>query len=108
MAHATRPALVLPVTNLGDVHLPLHAKLILTDARGGTAELLGGFGRWVLPGADGELRFYPPVPLPAGIYRVRAEIQIGDQRAPVLVEDTLHVPATTEPTAEHPAAELQR
>ncbi len=86
-----RPALVVPVSNEGSVHLPLSAKLTVANNRGQAMELTTGFGRWLLPGQSGELTFEPPAPLPAGTYRWRIEIHIGKGRDSITVEDTLRV-----------------
>jgi len=94
----TRPALVAPIANLGDVHLPLDAKLTLFYSRRQTIELFAGFGRWLLPGQNDTLRFHLSDPLPPGTYRYHAEIGIGEGRDPLTVEDVIHVQAEGQPT----------
>lgn len=96
-SHGSRPALAAPVTNLGDVHLPLDGNLTLFYSRRQKFEFPAGFGRWLMPGQSGMLRFYLPERLPPGSYRYHAQIGIGEGRTPVTVEDVVHVPPETQP-----------
>jgi hypothetical protein len=82
---------VFPLRNEGDVHLPLKAKLTVTNVRGQAMELTTGYGRWLMPGQSDDLKFYPPGPLPPGTYRCRVEIQVGEGRDRVTADDVVRV-----------------
>lgn len=102
-ADGAKPGFVAPVTNEGDVHLPLDGRLSVSNALGQSAEFLAGYGRWLLPGRSDDLRFRLPGPLPPGAYRYRMEIKIGEGRTPVTVEDDFRIEAKAELTVEDAA-----
>jgi hypothetical protein len=73
------PAIVLPVTNPGTAHVPLAGRLSLTDIeRGSRYEFSAGYGRWLLPGATGELRFRITESVPSARYELRVVVRQGD------------------------------
>lgn len=103
-ASGTKPGFVVCVMNQGDVHVPLDGKLTVSNALGQSAEFLAGYGRWLLPGQSDDLRFHMPGPLPPGTYHYHAEIDIGEGRTPVAVEDKFRVEAQAEPPIEDAAS----
>ena len=79
-----RPAsFTIPVHNGGSIHIPLDAKLTLTDAFGRNVELAGEFGRWLMPGEMSMLRFPFRAPLPPGEYVIRGQLHAGEGNEPI-------------------------
>ena len=83
------PAIVLPVTNAGDQHVPLDGKLTLTDIESGTRhEFTGGYGRWLLPGLSDSIRFRITRKVPGGKYELKILVKQGEDQ-PTLELKTL-------------------
>ena len=78
-------AFTIPVRNEANVHIPLAATLTLTDAFGRRLELVGGFGRWLLPGESDVIRFPLEGVLPPGDYKVRGQIAAGEGAEPIRI-----------------------
>ncbi len=85
------PSAVLPVRNTGDVHLALDAMMTIDNPFGGKAQVRGGFGRWVLPGDEGEIRFRFQQAPPAGDYPAVIELNVGHGRDPIRIDRTFVV-----------------
>ncbi len=96
---STPPAFVVPVSNTGEMHLPLHAKLSMVDAFGRIVEMQAGFGKWLLPGAASELRFRTRFAPPPGEYRCRLIIDRGPDEDKLELESTLNFGTAGEPEA---------
>ncbi|MEO8495925.1 MAG: hypothetical protein ABI614_12695 [Planctomycetota bacterium] len=92
------PAFVVPISNSGNMHLPLHAKLTMTDAFGRNVEMEAGFGKWLLPGAASELRFRTKFAPPPGEYRCKLVIDRGAEDEKLQLESALQFGASSEPT----------
>lgn len=81
-------AFVLPVSNIGQRHLELNARVAVLDPFGRPVEhLTGGYGDWVLPGGPtADLRLVLPRPLPAGEYVLKGTVEVGRGSAPLAIE----------------------
>jgi hypothetical protein len=99
------PAFVVPIANSGTMHLPLHAKLSMVDAFGRIVEMEAGFGRWLLPGGESELRFRTRFAPPPGEYRCHLTLASGTEDENLEFENTLHFGSSSEltPAPEAPA-----
>lgn len=99
------PAFVVPIANSGTMHLPLHATLSMVDAFGRIVEMEAGFGRWLLPGTESELRFRTRFAPPPGEYRCRLTLAGGTEDENLEFENTLHFGSSSEitPAPEAPA-----
>jgi len=85
------PAAALSVHNEGDIHLALDGVMELDNPFGGKAKVRGGFGRWVLPGDTGKIRFrFKRIP-PPGSYPVVMDLYIGHEEKPMRLERTFKV-----------------
>lgn len=69
--------IVVGATNRGEQHVAPAAKLRIANPLGQSVEIDAGFGRWILPGEQTELRF-PVKSLPAGRYDL--DLIVADQR----------------------------
>lgn len=86
--------IVVPLTNTGDVHLPLSGQILLMAENGARSELLAGFGRWLLPGRQTELRFRLPNDLRSGEqYQLTTDIEFGPRLAAIQRTDPIEFPA---------------
>ncbi|MEZ6067298.1 MAG: hypothetical protein R3B90_16700 [Planctomycetaceae bacterium] len=73
------PAIVVPVTNHGDRHIPIDGLLTLTDIDSGNRyEFSGGYGEWLLPGASDELAFRINRPIPSARYELKIIVRQGE------------------------------
>ena len=72
-----REGFVLPILNRGAVHLPLHGHLTVIDGSGKRIDIPAGYGRWVLPGQQDELRFPVRGHIAPGTYSVKVEVEKG-------------------------------
>lgn len=80
-----------PVRNTGRQHLKLQGSLTLRDEFGRGFAVEDGYGRWVLPNSEDKLWFaFPQIP-PPGTYNVRAAIEQGEGREPVVLEQTIQL-----------------
>lgn len=77
------------VENSGASHMPIDARLTITGETGGRVQLLGGFGKWLMPGTKDSLTFRMDQPLPPGNYQLKCELQTGAQ--PITTEQTFTV-----------------
>ena len=84
------PAFVVPLANSGSMHLPLNATLSMVDAFGRIVEMEAGFGRWILPGTQSELRFRTRFAPPPGEYRCQLSIAGGSEDETMQLQSTLH------------------
>lgn len=83
------PAIVVPVTNAGSRFVPLDGKLTLTSIDDGVRhEFTGGYGRWLLPGQGGDIRFRITDKVPGGKYELKILIKQGEDQ-PTLEIKTL-------------------
>lgn len=90
--------LLLPLVNQGERHLAPQASVTVIDELGREVHREVGYGQWLLPGERRELSC-PTPKLPAGEYKVVAEVRASPQEAPRRIEQTLHVVARAATTA---------
>ncbi|MGH7127048.1 MAG: hypothetical protein ACREJB_07820 [Planctomycetaceae bacterium] len=83
-------AFVWPLRNAGAVHVPLRARLSVTDPFGRTFSLKAGFDRWLLPGRADQLRFRIPSTPPPGEYQLNALLEVPGGE-PIVLEQTLEI-----------------
>ncbi|MCA8997065.1 MAG: hypothetical protein KDA80_08765, partial [Planctomycetaceae bacterium] len=80
------PAIVLPVKNVGKRHTPLNGSLTVTSVDGASMTLAAGYGRWILPGGEDQLRFrFRTIP-PNGQYNIRITLDLGPEKDPVVID----------------------
>jgi len=79
------------VSNDGAMHLPLSGRLQLRDQFGRGFLMDAGYGRWVLPFEKDRLRFRLPRTPPPGNYNVRLQIQQGDGRDPLQMDQVIEL-----------------
>lgn len=85
---------VVPLTNSGTVHLPLSGQIVVMAENGARRELLAGFGRWLLPGDQTELRFRLPSDLePGQPYQLTTDIEFGTRLAAIQRTDPIELPS---------------
>lgn len=87
-----RPGFVLRLQNNGPVHLPLNGRLVFRDVTGQRVEVTAGYGRWLLPGQEGEIRFPLHRPLSAGVYPITVALEAGEGTEPVQITEEVKVP----------------
>ncbi|MFO1064412.1 MAG: hypothetical protein U0892_11165 [Pirellulales bacterium] len=83
------------VTNNGNGHVPLDARLTIIGENGRSEQVLGGFGRWLMPGKTDRLEFRLDHPLTPDKYTFRCELKVDDR---IIVEEK-HFEATDNETA---------
>ena len=74
------------------MHIPLEAQLTITDSYGRETQLLGGYGRWLMPGAAGELEFRTKSAPAAGDYRLKFWAASGIENEPIEMEGVVKIP----------------
>ncbi len=84
--------IIVPLTNSGDLHLPVSGQIVVMAENGTRHELLDGFGKWLLPGAKTELRFKLPTNLQNGQYQLITDIEFGQRLAAIERTDTVEFP----------------
>jgi hypothetical protein len=89
-----------PIRNNGEVHAAINAKLVMTDAFGRAVEMRSGYGRWILPSQQTELRFKTEFAPPPGDYRFKLTIDGSNAMEPIEVEDMIRFssPELDQPT----------
>lgn len=65
------------LTNSGNKHLPLDARLLVISEEGRRMMIPAGYGRWLMPGEQSDLEFRLPAPLPPGEYQLICDVQNG-------------------------------
>ncbi len=83
------PTFKVPVTNKGERHMALDARLLIIDEQGNRMSVPGGFGRWLFPAETASLEFRLQQPLSPGEYTLRCELQTDGP--PATVEQTFSV-----------------
>jgi hypothetical protein len=83
------PSFRASLKNDGVSHLPVQARLTITDEAGSSVQIPGGFGRWLMPGNSTPLEFRLDNLLAPGKYRIRCEIQ--QPGTPLMVEQEFDV-----------------
>lgn len=73
------PCFRIQVNNSGQIHQPLHARLIIMAESGTRTTVPAGFGKWLMPGQTTDLEFRLDRPLPPGKYSITTELQRGEQ-----------------------------
>lgn len=99
------------VSNKGNVHVPLDARLLILSEAGQRFTAAAGYGQWLMPGKEQDLEFRLPRQLPPGKYKLTSELQTGGtpliQRQDFVVSDfDAAQSSTTLPTAKLPTAKL--
>jgi len=87
-----RSALTATFSNHGKRHAELTPRLRLTDGFGRGAVLVGGYGRWLLPGESTEVEFPLTAVPPPGVYQAELLIDRDNQAPEVLISDEVFVP----------------
>jgi hypothetical protein len=77
------------VSNLGNTHHPLDARLSIFDDKGNRIQIPAGFGKWLMPGQTSKLEFRSEHALRPGKYQLKCELQHGDR--PIVVEQVFDV-----------------
>lgn len=77
------------IKNTSTTHLPLNARLSITDETGRRISIPAGFGRWLMPGESSKLEFRIDNTLPTGNYQLRCDV-VQDDR-PLTVEQMFTV-----------------
>ncbi len=77
------------VSNVGDTHHALEARLSIFDERGNRIQIPAGFGKWLMPGQSSKLEFRSEHALSPGKYQIKCELQRGDR--PIVVEQVFEV-----------------
>jgi len=83
------PSFRTKIENTGQTHLPLQARLAITDESGRRTSIPGGFGRWLMPQSATALEFRLDAPLAPGEYRLKCEVQ--RQGEPLVMEQRFTV-----------------
>jgi len=83
------PAFRCAVTNSGESHLALNARLTIASETGEQIQIPGGFGKWLMPGEASKLDFRLEQTLAPGKYKIKCELQQGDR--PVVIEQMFEV-----------------
>ncbi|MCY2983287.1 MAG: hypothetical protein NTY15_06560 [Planctomycetota bacterium] len=66
------------VSNSGETHHPLEARLSIFDESGNRILIPAGFGKWLMPGQISKLEFRSEHVLSPGKYKLKCELQHGD------------------------------
>ena len=77
------------VSNLGETHYAIDARLSIFDEKGGRIQIPAGFGKWLMPGETSKLEFRVEQGLASGKYQLKCELQHGDK--PLVVEQAFEV-----------------
>ena len=77
------------VSNVGDTHHPLEARLSIFDEKGNRIQIPAGFGKWLMPGQTSKLEFRSEHALSPGKYQLKCELQRGDR--PIMQEQVFEV-----------------
>lgn len=77
------------VSNLGETHYPLEARLSIFDESGNRIMIPAGFGKWLMPGQISKLEFRAEHALRPGKYKLKCELQHGDR--PIVKEQVFEV-----------------
>ena len=99
-----RPAFVVPVENLGPIHVPLKGRLTVVNELGQKVEIDGGFDRWLLPGERDQVRFSLHRQLPPATYQFRYQIHTSDSENPVSVKQQVVIQPPPSKTKALPAS----
>ena len=94
------------VTNRGDAHIPLSAEIIIRNRN--TNEEIAfeyGWGRWILPGQDMDLRFPLPSTLTEGNYDIECLLKGLENEISEKSQFTIN-PAAPNSTAARPSTQL--
>jgi hypothetical protein len=83
------PAFRCAVSNEGESHLALNARLTISGENGERIQIPGGFGKWLMPGETAKLEFRLEQPLAPGKYQIKCELQQGDR--PIITEQIFEV-----------------
>ena len=70
------------VHNRGQGFVPIHGQLTISAARGHALRLSDGYGRWLYPGEESELRFIAKNKLPDGRYQLNLEMRTSPDGEP--------------------------
>jgi hypothetical protein len=83
------PAFRCAVSNEGESHLAMNARLTISGENGERMQIPGGFGKWLMPGETAKLEFRLEQPLAPGKYQIKCELQQGDR--PIVTEQIFEV-----------------
>ncbi len=79
VADAKYPCFRTVISNQGNAHVPLDAKLHIASEGGQRRLLTGGFGKWLLPGESTNLEFRLDSELTPGNYQIFCEVETGQE-----------------------------
>ena len=71
------------VANKDESFVPVNAELIVSQESGRALKLTAGYGRWLGPGEESQLRFKCPRPLTAGEYQLSLRVDTHEGHTPV-------------------------
>lgn len=77
------------LTNSGNKHLALDARLLIISEDGRRIMIPAGYGRWLMPGEQSDLEFRLPSTLPPGEYQLICDVQNGTN--PIVKTQTFSV-----------------
>jgi hypothetical protein len=77
------------ITNTSQTHLPLNARLSITDENGRRISIPSGFGRWLMPGESSKLEFRLDSMLSPGNYQLRCDVV--QEEKPLTLQQTFTV-----------------
>ncbi len=96
------PAFRTTVENTGTLHFPIDARLTIASELGRRYQVLGGFGRWVMPGQKMQTSFRLDFPLPPDNYKLKCEFITGGD--PAVVEQEFVVSDLTDAADKNPVS----
>lgn len=96
------PRFLVDVANLGNRHLPLIARLVITGQSGTRQEIQGGFSQWLLPGETSAIEFPLPESLAPDTYELRCEVQVAGEVESI--RQIIEVGSESEQSAARPAS----
>jgi hypothetical protein len=77
------------IKNTSETHMPLNARLSITDETGRRISIPSGFGRWLMPGESSKLEFRLDRVLPPGNYQLRCDVV--QEEKPLTIQQTFTV-----------------
>lgn len=98
---------VFPIRNNGFRHAALQAEMRLRDAFGRQLAFQGGYGQWLLPEGESQLKFAMPQMPPPGDYEMVVMMSRGEGLAPVRLSQQITIQSAQTPTPEETTSENQ-
>lgn len=83
------PGFKTSIRNTSETHLPVQARLSITDENGRRTIVPAGFGKWLMPGETAKLDFRIDRPLPPGNYQLRCDV--AQDEKPISIQQSFTV-----------------